>query len=80
MTWILMEILRHFKSGIHVSSVQMDTRFDVIYPGLICFPCWNMTWILGKFKSWNFHGICLENDGISIGFGLIFDQTAVKKV
>ena len=34
-----------------------------------------MTWILDKFKSWNFHGICEENDGISIGFGVIFDQT-----
>ena len=25
---------------------------------LFVFPCWNMTWILGKFNSWNFHGIC----------------------
>ena len=38
-----------------------------------------MTWILDKFKSWNFHGICWENDGIPIGFRLIFDQTAVKR-
>ena len=34
---------------------------------------------LDKFKSWNFHGILQENDGISIGFDLIFDQTPVKK-
>ena len=38
-----------------------------------------MTWILDKFNSWNFRGICYENGWISIGFGLIFDQTAVKK-
>ena len=28
-----------------------------------------------KFKSWNFHGVCYENDGISIGFRLICDAT-----
>ena len=27
----------------------------------------------GQGKSWNFHGICQENDGVSIGFGLISD-------
>ena len=42
-------------------------------------PFSNMTWILDKFKSWNFHGIYQENDGISIGFGLIFEETVVKK-
>ena len=38
-----------------------------------------MTWILDKFKSWNFHGICQENDGTFIVFGVIFDRTPVKK-
>ena len=53
---------------------QIPWLFHVIYPGFICFPCWNMTWISG-----NFPGIFKENDGISIGFDVIFDQTAVKK-
>ena len=38
-----------------------------------------MAWILDKVKLWNFHYICQENDGLSIAFGLIFDQTAVKR-
>ena len=42
-------------------------------------PVKNVTWILDKFESWNVHGLCLKNDGISIGFFLIFDQTAVEK-
>jgi len=33
------------------------TKFHAIYPGFIFFPCSNMTWILNKFKSWNFHGL-----------------------
>ena len=75
MTWILTEIPCHFSSQIEGSLVQIHTKFHVIYPGFICFPCWNMTWILDKFKSWNFHGICSENDGNSIGFGDTFDQS-----
>ena len=41
----------------------------------------DMTLILVKFKSWNFHGIFQENGGISIRFGLIFEpnQTPVEK-
>ena len=39
-----------------------------------------MTWILDKFKSWNFHGVCYENDGNSVGFGVMFDQTPVKNM
>ena len=60
---------------------QIPWLFHIIYAGFICFPCSNLTWILDKFKSWNFHGIYWENDGISIGFGLIFEpnQTTVKK-
>ena len=42
---------------------QAPRLFHVMYPGFICFPCWNMTWILEKFKSWNFPGIYQENDG-----------------
>ena len=30
-------------------------------------------------KWWDFHGISQENDGISIGFDVIFDQTTVKQ-
>ena len=37
---------------------QIPWQFHVIYQGFICFSSWNMTWILDKFKSWNFHGIC----------------------
>ena len=37
---------------------QIPWQFHVIYTGFICFACSNMTWILEKFKSWNFHGIC----------------------
>ena len=33
----------------------------------------------GQVQVMEFHGICQENDGISIGFCLIFDQTVVKK-
>ena len=33
---------------------QIPWQFHVIYIGSICFPCWNMTWILDKFKSWPF--------------------------
>ena len=60
---------------------QISWKFEVTYPCFIGFPCWSMTWILDKFKSRNFHGICQENDGIFIGFSLIFgpNQTAVEK-
>ena len=57
------------------SLAEIHTKFHVIHPGFICCPCWNMTWVLDKFKSWNFHDICQENDGISIGLGVIFNQT-----
>ena len=65
-------------SQIDGSLVKID-KFHVIYPDFICFPSKNMTWILDKFKSWNFHGIFQENDGISIRFDIIFDQTPVKR-
>ena len=32
------------------------------------FPCSNLSWILDKFKSWNFYGICSERDENFIGF------------
>ena len=35
--------------------------FHVIYPGFICCPCKNMTWILHKSKSWNFPWHLLRN-------------------
>ena len=39
----------HFMLQIAGSLVQIHTEFHVICPGFICFPCWNMTWILDKF-------------------------------
>ena len=33
----------------------------------------------GESKSWNFYDVRQENDGISIGFGVIFDQNEWKK-
>ena len=32
---------------------QNPWLFHVIYPGSICSPCRNMTWIYCNFKSWN---------------------------
>ena len=61
-TWIFMKIPCHFMSQMDDSLVKIHTKFlrlfHVIYPGMICFPCSNMTWILDKFKSWNFEDIC----------------------
>ena len=80
-TWILIVISRHKSTEFGPDPHQIPWPFHVIYPGFICFPCWNMTWILDKFKSLTFHGICSENDGTSIGFGVIFEtnQTAVNR-
>ena len=85
-TWILKEIPCHFMSQLDLVAVwsKLSPNSMTIpchLSSFICFPCGNMTWILDKFKSWNFHGICQENDGTSIGFGVIFEpnQTAVKK-
>ena len=79
MTWILMEIhvtnWRLFGPNPH----QIPWVFHVLYPGFICFPCWNMTWILDKFKSWGFPLHLLRKWRVFIGFDLIFDQTAHKK-
>ena len=80
LTWIAIEIPCHFMS-------QIDGSLDLkSIPNSMTIPCHlcrfylfsllkHMTWISDKFKSWNFHGIFYKNDGISIGFGLIFDQT-----
>ena len=66
-TGILMELPCHVMSQIDGSLVQIHTKFhdysmsfiqNIQYPGFICCPCKNMTWILDKFKSWNFHDIC----------------------
>ena len=32
---------------------QIPWPWNVIYPGFICSPCWKMTWILDKGKSWH---------------------------
>ena len=37
---------------------QIPWLFHVIYPHFIWIPWTNMTYILDKFRSWNFHGIC----------------------
>ena len=58
-TSIPMKTPCHFKSQIDGSFAKIDTKFHVIYPEFfICFACWNMTWILENFKSWNFYSIC----------------------
>ena len=31
---------------------QIPWLFPVIHSDFTCCPCWNMTWILDKFKSW----------------------------
>ena len=61
------------------NPLQIPWLFHVIYPCFICLPCRNMTWILEKVKSWNFHGICQENDGICIRFVLIFEKLPSKR-
>ena len=87
MDFCLMEIPCYFMSQIDGPLVQIDAEFHddsmSFVQILFVFRCSNMTmpWMLDKAKSWNFHGICQENDWISIGFGLIPEpnQTAVKK-
>ena len=66
MTWILKEIPRHFMSQIDGSLVQIHTKF---YDDSRFY----FFYILK-------HDSCWENDGIAIGFGLIFEptQTTVK--
>jgi len=76
-----MEISCNFMSRIDRSLVKINTEFHGCFMSLsnfIHFPWKNMTWILEKFKSWNFRAICQVNDGICIRFGIIFDQTAAK--
>ena len=62
MTWILMEIPCHFMSQIDSSLVQTDNKFHEnsmsFIHVLFVFQVENMTWVLYKFKSWNFHGTC----------------------
>ena len=58
---------------------QNPWLFHVIYSRFILILCLRLTWNLYKFNLWNFHEICWKNDGISIGFGVIFEQTAVKR-
>ena len=74
-SWKFHVISHRHKSKVvcHQNWHKIQWLFHVIYPGFTCSPCWNMTWILDKAKSWNFHGI-------SSGFGLIFlaNQTAVN--
>ena len=38
---------------------QIPWLVHVTYPGFIRSPCKNMTWILRKFKSRNFHGLLM---------------------
>ena len=84
-TRILMEIPCHFSSQLDLVAVsfQIHTKFHdysmSFIQVLFVYHSKTWQWILDKFKSWNFHDIYQENDGICIGFGLIFDQAAVKK-
>ena len=85
-TGILMEILfhvtsRHKSTGIWSNLTPMPWLFHVIYPGFICFLCWNMTWILDMFKSWNVHDpwhLLRKWWNFPCGFGLVIDQTPSK--
>ena len=71
----------HNLTRLGASLVQIHTEFhdysmsfiQVLF--VLHAQTWHGFYILGKFKSWNFHDICQENDGISIGFCLILDQT-----
>ena len=42
-TWVLVKIPCHILSQIDGSLVQFHTKFHVIYPRFLCFPCYNMT-------------------------------------
>ena len=57
-----MKIPCHFVSKIDGQFViEIDTKFhdySMSFIQVFGFPCWNMTWILDKDKSWNYHGIC----------------------
>ena len=79
----VMEIPCHFMSQIDGSlSSNLTTNSVTIPCHLSSFYLFSMLehdMDFGQVQVMEFHRICYENDGISIGFGLIFDQTAVKK-
>ena len=66
---ILMEIPRHFMSQIDGNLVQIDTNSHDYSMSFIqvSFVFHAKIWhgFLDKFKSCNFHVICVDNDGIS---------------
>ena len=78
-----MEIPCQFMSQIDGSLVQIDTKFHdysmSFIQVLFVFRMLEHDMDFGQGQVMEFPGICSENDGISIGFGLIFDQTAVRK-
>ena len=86
-TRILMKIPCHANFS---SQLDLVAVLSKSLPNSMTIPCHLSRFYLssmlkhdmdfGQVQVWNFHGICQENDGISIGFGLIFDQTAVKKL
>ena len=79
-----MEISYHFSSQLDLVAVWSKlTPNPMTVPchlsGFFRFPCWHMTWILDKFKSWNCHGICQENYRIFTKFGLISTKLPSKR-
>ena len=64
MTWILMEIPCKKSVAVCPNWHQIPWVFHVIYPGVICFLCKNMTWIWISLR----HGIFMAFYQKMIGF------------
>ena len=87
-TLSLMEIPCHVMSQIHGSVAQIHTKFQIRW--LFHIPCHLSRFYLfsllqydmdfGQVQVMEFPWYFLKDDGISIRFGVIFDQTAVKKL
>ena len=78
-----MEIPCHFMSQIDGSLVRIDTKFhdysisciQVLF--VVHAQTYDMDFRHVQVMEFPWH--LLRNDGISIGFGLIFEQTAIKR-
>ena len=82
MTWILMEIPCHFTSkstAVSSKSTSNSMAFPCHLSRFYLFSMLKQDMDFGQSQVVEFPRHFLKNDGISIGFGLIFDQTAVKK-
>ena len=82
MTWILMEIPCHFMSQIDGSLVQIHTKFhdySMTFNQFLFIFHEIHDMDFGQVQVMEFSWHFLRNDGISIEFDAIFDQTPVKK-